>query len=45
MDFWQYLRANLKFWLLPTLVCLVVLGVLAILNQGSAIAPFVYTLF
>jgi hypothetical protein len=44
-EFWQFLRARKKYWLLPILFMMVVLGGLLVLTQGSAIAPFIYTLF
>lgn len=40
-----FLRARKKYWLLPILVMMVVFGGLIVLSQGSAIAPFIYTLF
>jgi hypothetical protein len=43
-DFWAFLRYNKKWWLLPILVILMLLGVLVLLS-GSAAAPFIYTLF
>jgi Family of unknown function (DUF5989) len=49
MDFviqmWKFLGARRKFWLLPIIVISVVLGGLLVLAQGSAVAPFIYTLF
>jgi len=44
-DFWGYLRVRKKYWLLPILVTLLVFGALIVLTGGSAIAPFIYTLF
>jgi competence protein ComGC len=44
-ELWAYLRARKKFWLLPILIVLLVLGGLIVLAQGSAVAPFIYTLF
>ena len=44
-EFWSYLKARKKFWLLPILLVLVVFGGLIILAKGSAIAPFIYTIF
>jgi hypothetical protein len=41
----RYLRARKKFWLLPIFVVLVAFGGLVVLSQGSALAPFIYTLF
>jgi uncharacterized protein DUF5989 len=40
-----FLRARKKFWLWPVLITLAVLGALIVLAQGSAVAPFIYTLF
>ena len=44
-EFWTFLRTRKKFWLLPILVMMLVLGALLVLAQSSAIAPFIYTLF
>jgi hypothetical protein len=44
-EFWHYLAARKKFWLLPILLVLVLFGGLIILAKGSAIAPFIYTIF
>jgi len=44
-EFWEFLRARKKYWLLPILIVLVIFGGLIILAQGSAVAPFIYTIF
>ena len=44
-EIWAFLRARKKFWLLPILVMMVLFGALLVLTQGSAIAPFIYTIF
>jgi len=44
-ELWAFLRARKKFWLWPILLMMALLGVLIVLAQGSAIAPFIYTLF
>ena len=44
-EFWEFLRVRKKYWLFPILLVLVVFGGLIILSQGSAIAPFIYTIF
>jgi hypothetical protein len=44
-ELWSFLRARRKFWLLPIIIVMLLLGGLLILAQGSAIAPFIYTLF
>ena len=44
-ELWAFVRARKKFWLLPVLVVLAVFGGLIVLSQGSAVAPFIYTLF
>ncbi len=44
-EFWGFLRVRKKFWLLPILIVLVLFGGLIVLSQGSAVAPFIYTLF
>ena len=49
MDFlrelWQYMKERKKFWLLPLIIVLLLLGILIVLGGSSAIAPFIYTLF
>jgi hypothetical protein len=44
-DLWKFLKVRKKFWLLPIIIIMVLLGALLVLAQGSAIAPFIYTLF
>lgn len=44
-ELWAFIRARKKFWLLPILVMMAILGALIVLAQGSAVAPFIYTLF
>lgn len=44
-DFWGFLKERKKFWLLPIILVLLLFGALIILTGGSAIAPFIYTLF
>ena len=44
-ELWSFMRARKKFWLLPIIVMALLLGVLVVLTQGSAVAPFIYTLF
>ena len=44
-EFWNFLKVRKKYWLLPILVVLVIFGGLIILAQGSAVAPFIYTIF
>jgi hypothetical protein len=45
IEFWSFLRVRKKYWLLPILLMMLVFGALIVLTQGSAIAPFIYTLF
>jgi hypothetical protein len=44
-EFWAFLRVRKKFWLLPVIVMMAVFGGLVVLSQGSAVAPFIYTIF
>ena len=44
-ELWAFMRARKKFWLLPIILILLLLGGLLVLAQGSAVAPFIYTLF
>jgi hypothetical protein len=44
-ELWSFLRTRKKFWLIPIVLTMVVLGGLLVFTQGSALAPFIYTLF
>jgi Family of unknown function (DUF5989) len=44
-EFWAFLRVRKKFWLLPVFIVMVLFGGLIVLTKGSAVAPFIYTLF
>ncbi|MFN2481309.1 MAG: DUF5989 family protein [Pyrinomonadaceae bacterium] len=44
-EIWLFLRQNKKYWLLPIIVVLVLMGALLIFAQSSALAPFTYTIF
>ena len=44
-DLWGFMRVRKKFWLGPIILILVLLGFLIVLTEGSAVAPFIYTLF
>ena len=44
-ELWAFLRARKKYWLWPIFMMMALLGVLIVLAQGSAVAPFIYTLF
>ncbi len=44
-EFWKFLKVRKKWWLTPIVLVLVLLGALIVASQGSAIAPFIYTLF
>jgi hypothetical protein len=44
-EFWAYMKVRKKFWLLPVFMVMILLGGLLVLTQGSAVAPFIYTLF
>lgn len=44
-EFWQFLRVRKKYWLAPIVFFLLLLGMLIVLTEGSALAPFIYTLF
>ncbi|HEX2227647.1 MAG TPA: DUF5989 family protein [Candidatus Binatia bacterium] len=45
LELWGFMKERKKFWLLPIVLCLVLLGSLIVLTSGSAVAPFIYTLF
>jgi len=44
-EFWAFMRVRKKWWLAPILVIMLMLSLLIVLTQGSALAPFIYTLF
>jgi len=44
-ELWRFLRSRKKFWLLPVLIVMIALAGLIVLAEGSAIAPFIYTIF
>ena len=44
-EFWDFLRERKKYWLYPIIIVLALVGILIVLSQGSAVAPFIYTIF
>ena len=44
-EFWEFLKIRKKYWLLPIIIVLAIFGGLIVLTQGSAVAPFIYTIF
>ena len=44
-EFWHFTRTNKKYWLAPIFIVLLLMGLLLVVSQGSALAPFIYTLF
>ncbi len=44
-EFWEFLKVRKKFWLLPIIIILLLFGGLIVLTQGTAVAPFIYTIF
>ncbi|MDC1095767.1 DUF5989 family protein [Pelagibacteraceae bacterium] len=44
-EFWEFLKERKKYWLFPIIIVLVLFGALIVLSQGSAVAPFIYTIF
>lgn len=44
-ELWAFMRVRKKFWLLPIMIMLLIFGGLIVLAQGSAVAPFIYTIF
>ena len=45
VELWMFMRERKKFWLLPIVLVLMLFGALVVLTQGTAVAPFIYTLF
>ena len=44
-DLWEYMKVRKKYWLLPIILMLLLLGLLLVFTQGSALSPFIYVLF
>lgn len=44
-EFWQFLKQEKKYWLMPIVIVFVLFGLLIVFSQSSAVAPFIYTLF
>tara|TARA_Y100000590_G_C15168159_1_gene806294 strand:+ start:483 stop:635 length:153 start_codon:yes stop_codon:yes gene_type:complete len=45
IEFWDFLKERKKYWLFPIIIVLTFFGILLVLSQGSAVAPFIYTIF
>ena len=45
IEFWDFLKERKKYWLFPIIIVLALFGVLIVLSQGTAVAPFIYTIF
>jgi hypothetical protein len=45
VELWRFMRARKKFWLLPIFIMMAAFGGLVVLTKGSAVAPFIYTIF
>ena len=44
-EFWEFLKIRKKYWLIPIIIVLALFGALIVLSQGTAVAPFIYTIF
>ncbi len=44
-EFWEFLKTRKKYWLFPIILVLLIFGGLIVLTQGTAVAPFIYTIF
>ncbi len=44
-EFFEFLKERKKYWLLPIIIVLFIFGIIIVLSQGSAVAPFIYTIF
>jgi hypothetical protein len=44
-EFWEFLKERKKYWLFPIIIVLALFGALIVLSQGTAVAPFIYTIF
>jgi len=45
LEVWDFLKVRKKYWLLPTIILLIIVGILIIFGQSSALSPFIYSLF
>jgi len=45
LEIWSFMKERKKFWLFPIIICLILLGGLIVATSGTAVAPFIYTLF
>lgn len=45
VELWKFMKVRKKFWLLPIIIMMAIFGGLVVLSQGSAVAPFIYTIF
>lgn len=45
VELWRFIRARKKYWLVPIILVLLIMGGAIVLTQGSAVAPFIYTIF
>jgi hypothetical protein len=45
LELWDFMKERKKFWLLPIIACMILLGSLIVFTSSSAVAPFIYTLF
>ena len=45
IEFWEFLKVRKRYWLLPIVIMLFLLGLLIVFTEGSAVAPFIYALF
>lgn len=45
LELWRYIRVRKKYWLMPIVILMLLVGGFVVLTQGSAVAPFIYTLF
>ena len=44
-EFWDFMKIRKKWWLMPIVIFLLLIGIMLVLTEGSAVAPFIYTLF
>jgi hypothetical protein len=45
IEYWAFIKEHKRYWMIPILIVLILLGALIVLSHGSAVAPFIYTLF
>tara|TARA_B100000745_G_C19834878_1_gene276452 strand:+ start:23 stop:172 length:150 start_codon:yes stop_codon:yes gene_type:complete len=44
-EFWEFIKVRKKYWLVPIIIALIAIGIITVVTEGTAVAPFIYTIF